>query len=278
MGILDYFKRKANQVNTTKRPNNTTQRTTKVNATFNPSSLKTGSWLSRTFGKHYGTGRFSQLRKATNQALRARTNGSQAMNIAAKANAAQEKYNSCGCEDLKKQIDANKAGLITRLIHGKGIFSSATLGDIKAEELIAADKKVAEATRMASLKFKMVQDKLVRAGALSQQMADDAIKAYEKKQKDADDAAKNAAKAHKNNVNMRKSRQNNATRTGKLALSKNNTKNTSIASATRRVANAVAAAEKAKDKAANATADAAAAAPVLRILNGSLNGRPEENP
>jgi hypothetical protein len=269
MGILDYFKRKAN---TTKRPNNTTQ-TTKEKAIFNPSSLKTGSFFSRTFGKNYGTGRFSQLRKATNEALRARTNGSQAMNIAAKANAAQEKYNSCGCEDLKKQIDANKAGLLTRLRHGKGIFSSATLGDIKAEELIAADKKVAEATRAAAQKFRQVQEKLVKAGALSQQLADKAIKEYEEKQKTADNAAKNAAKAHKNNVNTRKSKQNNAKWAGKLATSGNNTsrKNTSIASATRRAASAAAAAEKAKDKAANATADAAAAAPVLRILNGKLN-------
>jgi hypothetical protein len=267
-GFFNYLKRKAPEVTTAKRANNTIQKTTKLNRTFTPSNVRPNSWLTRKFKnygvKYYGFGPFAQLHKRSNQALRARTNGNKAANIAAKANEAQEKYNRCDCEGLKKQIDANKAGLITRILHGKGIFSSATLGDIKAEELIEADKKVAQATRAAAQKFKGVQERLVKVGALSRQMADDAIKAYEDKRDTAIQAAKNAEEAHKRNISARKRRANTAKWNGKGLPPKN----ASVASATRRAAAAAVAAEKAKNVAQNATAEAAhTAAHVEAIRN-----------
>ena len=237
--------------------------------------LKNGrSFTSKTYSK----GAFGSLQKATNAQLRARVASGQGANVSLKAKEAMLKYNECGCEELKKRIDAEKAGLFARVgavksLGLKALFTG-TKGELEAKKLEEANKRVAKASEAAEAKFKEMQDEQVRAGVISRELADKALSEYAAKVKERKNAVEEAKKA--NNAANAKSKKNlnNAKLKGYKAA--NSPYKTESAKARENVRRATANVNKAAS-AVKAVVSRTNPSGQLLLMNGKLNTVAEEN-
>jgi hypothetical protein len=193
-GFLSAFYRKKPNVQGATLKNNKgsvvgARETTKINKIFNPSALQKplfGKSYNRKFGMLTRAG---ELQRAKNRATRAKINTQKYTVIAERAKKASVKYAECGCDQLKKDMDANKAGFFTKLWSR---YTGDTLSGIAETKAQVKEQQLVRATENYEKEFKENQEKQVRAGALSRELADKAIKEFQEHVKEVKDGAREA--------------------------------------------------------------------------------------
>ena len=240
MGVLSAAKR-AFGFGSTKKANN-------KNKTWTPNTVK----MSR--GESFNRGKFGNLQRAELNRLKLRTKTGS--NLTIKAQDARLKYARCGCDELKKVIDSEKAGVFTRLgavgsLGLKGLFMG-TKSNIESAKMREADKKVVKAAEAAEQKYKELKESLVKAGIETEEQAKKALEEYRKKVQEKQDAIKEAKKASNALKEKQKSNLNSAKWQGYL-------KTNNVVSTRKRV-------ESAKNRAAEATAEVKEAARNVQAL------------
>jgi hypothetical protein len=255
MGVFSAAKR-AFGFGATKKVNN-------KNKTWTPNTLKVSR--SGSFNK----GRLGALQKAEQNRLQLRIkNGS---NLTIKAQDARLKYARAGCTELKKVIDSEQAGLLTRLgavgsLGLKGLFMG-TKSNIESAKMREADKKVAKAAEAAEQKYRELKASLVKAGIETKEQADKALEEYKKKVQEKKEAVVEAQKASNALKQKQKSNLNSAKWEGYRNLKKNN-----VISARKKVEAATAEVrEAANNVQALQSESAKKAAAFEQLTNGSAN-------
>lgn len=255
MGVFSAAKR-AFGFGATKKVNN-------KNKTWTPNTLKVSR--SGSFNK----GRLGALQKAEQNRLQLRIkNGS---NLTIKAQDARLKYARAGCAELKKVIDSEQAGLLTRLgavgsLGLKGLFMG-TKSNIESAKMREADKKVAKAAEAAEQKYRELKASLVKAGIETKEQADKALEEYKKKVQEKKEAVVEAQKASNALKQKQKSNLNSAKWEGYRNLKKNN-----VISARKKVEAATAEVrEAANNVQALQSESAKKAAAFEQLTNGSAN-------
>jgi murein DD-endopeptidase MepM/ murein hydrolase activator NlpD len=191
---------------------------------FNPRNLKV------TRGE-VNKGSFGRLNQAERNRMQLRIKSN--TNVTVKAKDARIKYAECGCDELKKVIDAEKAGVFSRIgaVGSLGLkaLTMSSKSNIESAKIREADKKVAKAAQDALQKYAALKSSLVKAGIETQEEANKAIQVYgqkvREKQEAVDEAKKasNAAKVgYKRNLNSAKYRGYQKIRTNNKAESAKN--------------------------------------------------------
>jgi hypothetical protein len=255
MGVFSAAKR-AFGFGATKKVNN-------KNKTWTPNTLKVSR--SGSFNK----GRLGALQKAEQNRLQLRIkNGS---NLTIKAQDARLKYARAGCAELKKVIDSEQAGLLTRLgavgsLGLKGLFMG-TKSNIESAKIREADKKVAKAAEAAEQKYRELKASLVKAGIETKEQADKALEEYKKKVQEKKEAVVEAQKASNALKQKQKSNLNSAKWEGYRSLKTNN-----VNSARKKVEAATAEVREAANNVHALQSESAKKAAALeQLTNGSTN-------
>jgi hypothetical protein len=227
-----------------------TKKVNNKNKTWSPNTLKVKR------NGIFNTGRLGALQKAELSRLQLRLKSGSNQTI--KAQDARLKYARAGCDELKKVIDSEQAGLLTRLgavgsLGLKGLFMG-TKSNIESAKMREADKKVARAAEDAERKYRDLKTSLVRAGIETQEQADKALADYRKKVQEKKEAVEESKRASNALKQKQKSNLNNAKWQGYKNLKKNN-----LDPARNRV-------ETAKNKVAEATAEVKEAASNVQTL------------
>ena len=202
--------------------------------------------------------RAGELQRAKNRATRAKINTQKYTVIADRAKKASVKYAECGCDQLKKDIDANKAGFFTKLF---STYTGNTLSGIAETRAQVKEQRLVEATRNYEKEFRENQEKQVRAGALSRELADSAIREFQEHLKDVEDGAKQAREIARRAASQQRKSENSA----KGAFQQKQSEAAAVKTITHSAKTAATIEAKAAAAAAAAAAATAATAPPLPL-------------